>query len=72
MGLGETETPFLKAQIDFHVQWVPEQNKVSTEIWVRPDCSSWSISWENSGDCGLLSGKDIEEKEREISLTSSG
>ena len=31
-GLGETETPFLKAHTDFHVQGVPGQSKVSIGI----------------------------------------
>ena len=39
--------------------WVPGQSRGSTGIWVRPDCSSWRISWERGGDCELLWGKDI-------------
>ena len=31
------------------MHWVPGQSRDSIGIWVRPDCSSWRISWENRG-----------------------
>ena len=45
--------PIHKRCTDFHVHWVPGQSKISIGIWV----SSWRISWENRGECGLLCRK---------------
>ena len=45
------------------MHWVPGQSRDSIGIWVRPDCSSWRISWENRGvtvaHCG---GRTLEAK----------
>ena len=48
-----------KVYPDSPVHWVPEPIRDSTGIWVRPDCSSWRVSWENRGWLALIGGKVI-------------
>ena len=57
MGLGETETPFVKAHTDFHMHWVPGQSKVSIGIWVRLTAVLGGPPGKTGGECVLLWGK---------------
>ena len=45
-----------------HVHWVLGQSNDSIGIWLRPDCSSWRISWENRVSVACCGGTILEAK----------
>ena len=61
-GMGEMETPLLKAAHRLSCARVPEQSRDSKVIRIRPVCSSWRISWENRGWLTLCRESTLDAK----------